>query len=197
MPSRSRPTRLAPSHSTFRTPGSSGPANGVATHFPSLRIRTLTSAGPASSKLKAILSARPSALGENASRAARTPPSVRLTASWVVAVAWRPPVAIADSSIWKMPSGSAAGSKRIACSPARFQALPAIVATSAPRSSRAFTVTLAAEVSVYVIVVASATSSSFGETVSGSAARPATERAASPPPIAPIAGVTVSSELIA
>ena len=101
-----------------------------------------------SSKLKAIRSARPSALGEKASRAARTSPSVRLTASCVVAVACRPPVAVASSSIWKMPSGSTAGSKRTACSPARFQALLAIVATSTPRLSRTLTVTLAGALSV-------------------------------------------------
>jgi hypothetical protein len=90
-----------------------------------------------------------------------------------------------------MPSGSAAGSKRMACSPARFHVFAATVATSAPSSSRAFTVTLAAELSVYVIVVSSATSSSFGETVSGSAASPVIDRAASePPPIVPSAGVT-------
>ena len=70
-------------------------------------------------------------------------PSVRLTASCVVAVACRPPVAVASSSIWKTPSGSTTGSKRSACSPARFQALLAIVATSAPRPSRTFTVTFA------------------------------------------------------
>ena len=62
-------------------------------------------------------------------------------------VAWRPPVAFASSSIWKMPSASAAGSKRSACSPARFQLL-AIVATSAPSGSRTLTVTSAGELSV-------------------------------------------------
>ena len=42
-------------------------------------------------------------------------------------------------------------------------------------------------------------SSSFGETVSGSATSPATESAASTPapPIGPSAGVTLSSDLIA
>ena len=86
-PSSRRPTRLAPSHSTFRVPGSSGPLKGVATHLPCLRIRSRICAGAASWKLNPIRSARPSAFGENASRAAVTWPSVRLTAICVEAVA--------------------------------------------------------------------------------------------------------------
>ena len=177
-------------------PVSSGPAKGVATHLPSLRMRRRIWAGAASLKLMPSRSARPSALGEKAVRAERTPPSVRVTASRVDAVAVRPRVAVAETSIWKRPSGSTAGSNRTACSPARFQLLGAIVATSVPAPSRSFTVTLPASVSVYVIVVRSAMSSAFGETVSGSAARPATPNAAMLPPIGPNAGVTLASERI-
>ena len=78
--------------------------------------------GAASANLNEIWSARPSAFGENASRVAATLPSVRVTASCVDDVATRPPVALAASSIRKMPSGSGAGSKRSTCSPARFHA---------------------------------------------------------------------------
>jgi hypothetical protein len=49
---------------------------------------------------------------------------------------------------------------------------------------------LAAVFRVNVTVVPSATSSAFGETVSGSAASPAIESARSPPPITPSTGVT-------
>ena len=131
MPSTSRPTRLAPFQSTFLTPGSSGPENGVATHLPFFRIRSRTSAGAASAKRNEIWSARPSPFGENASRVTATLPSVRVTASCVAAVATRPPVAFAASSIRKIPSGSGAGSKRSTCSPARFQVF-GNVATSRP-----------------------------------------------------------------
>ena len=120
MPSTSLPTRLAPSQSTFLGPASSGPENGVATHLPFFVIRTRTSAGAASENLNEIWSARPSAFGEKASLVAATFPSVRVTASCVDAVAMRPPVAFAASSIRKIPSGSGAGSKRSTCSPARF-----------------------------------------------------------------------------
>ena len=95
-----------------------------------------------------------------------------------------------------MPSRHPSGSKLILCSPARFQLLAAIVATSAPTVSFSVTATFAASVSVYVIVVRSATVSWFGVTVSGSATSPATEKAAAPPPIVPTAGVTLSSERI-
>ena len=105
-------------------------------------IRTRTSAGAASENRNEIWSARPSALGEKASRVAATFPSVRVTASWVEAVATRPPVALAASSIRKMPSGSGAGSKRSTCSPARFHAF-GNVETSAPSTSRTRTDTFA------------------------------------------------------
>ena len=86
-PSTSRPTRFAPSHSSFCVPGSSWPLNGVAIHLPCLRIRSRICAGAVSSKLNPIRSPRPSALGENASRGAVTLPRVRLTTNCVEAVA--------------------------------------------------------------------------------------------------------------
>ncbi len=60
--------------------------------------------------------------------------------------------------------------------------------------------TLAASLSVYVIVEASAAPSPFGVTVSGSAVMSATTSSASGPgasPIAPLAGVTSSPAVIA
>ena len=120
---------------------------------------------------------------------------MRVTASCVDDVATRPPVALAASSIRKIPSGSGAGSKRSTCSPARFHAFGK-VATWAPSTSRTRTATFAGVFSVYVIVVLSEIVSPFGETVSGSAERPAIASEMSPPPMTPSAGVTLWSERI-
>ena len=190
MPSTSRPTRLAPSQSTFLRPGSSGPANGVATHLPFLRIRSRTSAGAVSAKLKAIWSARPSALGEKARRVAATLPSVRVDGELRRRRRLtRPPVALAASSIRKTPSGSG---DRVEAEHVLAGALPAFGESSPPgrrAASRDVDGHVRGRVSACsVIVVLSAIVSPFGETVSGSAERPAIASEMSPPPIDALCG---------
>lgn len=94
-PSRALPVRLLPSQRTTFGPGPTAPANGVATQWPSRRIRTVRVVEAAAGTVSESMSFRPSPFGLIVGEASVTRPSARVTSTGTSVEAVRPAVAFA------------------------------------------------------------------------------------------------------